>query len=112
MSPTFTTLVPSPAPSMTGIVVTLTLSRSGDLLTLTEIDDLESQSTIDYGVNADDVTEEATYGSIDVDDIPDNVSDSELEEILKQIIADALGVHSMHVDVDIDPETGEVTYTV
>jgi uncharacterized membrane protein len=40
------------------------------------------------------------------------MTDDEIEEILEQSIADTLGVHSKDVDVTIDPETGDVTYTV
>ena len=115
MSPTFTTKVPSPAPSVTGIVVTLTLSSTTNILNATEVAVLEAELAAEYGVDSNDVTVEASYtvsGSIDVENIPDDVTDVQLEEILEQSIADALGVHSKDVDVTVDPTTGEVTYTV
>ena len=115
LSPTFTTLVPSPAPSITGIVVSLTLSTADEVFTADEVSSLGSQLAADYGVDVDDVTIEPTYtvtGSIDVDDIPEDVSESELEAVLEQSIADTLGVHSKDVTVTVDPSTGEVTYAV
>ena len=115
LSPTFTTLVPSPAPSITGIVVSLTLSAADEVFTADEVSSLGSQLAADYGVDVDDVTIEPTYtvtGSIDVDDIPEDVSESELEAVLEQSIADTLGVHSKDVTVTVDPSTGEVTYAV
>eukprot|EP00492_Amphilonche_elongata_P003680 TRINITY_DN4034_c0_g1_i1.p1 TRINITY_DN4034_c0_g1~~TRINITY_DN4034_c0_g1_i1.p1 ORF type:complete len:223 (+),score=43.83 TRINITY_DN4034_c0_g1_i1:559-1227(+) len=102
-------------PSVTGIVVTLTLSRSGDLLSSSDVDALESQIASDYGVNPDDVTVDATFtvsGSVDVDNIPADVTDSQLEEILEENIADTLGIHSSDVYVVVDPSSGDVTYTV
>lgn len=115
LTPTFTTLVPSPAPSITGIVVSITLTSSSNLLNSSQVDSLEEQLAIDYGVNLDDVIIDATYtvsGSIDIDNIPTDVSNEELEEILEQSIADVLGVHSKNVDIIVDPTSGEVTYTV
>ena len=61
----------------------------------------------DYGVDVDDVHIDATYtisGSMTVEDLPDDVSDSELVDILEQSIADALGVHSKDVEVKIEFE--------
>ena len=107
--------MPSPAPSVTGIVVTLTLSSTTNILNATEVAVLEAELAAEYGVDSNDVTVEASYtvsGSIDVENIPDDVTDVQLEEILEQSIADALGVHSKDVDVTVDPTTGEVTYTV
>lgn len=115
VSPSFTTKVPSPAPSVTGIVVTLTLSSTTNILNATEVDNLESELANQYGVDIDEVTVEVTYtvsGSIDVDNVPDDVTNEQLEDILEQNIADALGVHSKDVDVTVDPTSGEVTYTV
>lgn len=113
--PTFTTAIPSPAPSITGIVVTLTLSRTGDVLTTKEVDALQANLANDYGVDVDDVIIEPEYiisGSIQVDSFPEELSDDELATILQQDIADALGVHSKDVTVSVDSESGEVSYTV
>ena len=96
-------------------MVTLTLERSGEVLNATQLEGLESQLAEGYGVNPDDVVIEATYtvaGSLQLDSLPDDLREDELEEALEQSIADALGVHSKDVDVNVDPETGEVTYTV
>ena len=106
--------MPSSRPSITGIVVTLTLTAD-EIIDSTSIDSLEEQIAIDYGVNVDDVTVDTIYtvtGTLQVDDIPDDISEQELEEALQQSVADALGVHSRDVDVVVDPETGDITYTI
>ena len=51
-------------------------------------------------------------GTVDLDDLPDDVSDSQLEVIVLESIANALGVHTRNVNVAVDPTTGEVIYTV
>lgn len=115
VSPTFTTMMPSPAPSITGIVVTLTVESTDDLLNASELVALETKLADDYGVNIEDVTIEAEYavsGSIELQNIPDDIGISELEEIVHQSISDAIGVHSRNVEVTIDPSSGEVTYVV
>lgn len=113
--PTFATMVPSASPSITGIVVTLTLTKSEDILNANEIASLESELAENYGVDNGDVTIDAEYtvsGSMILDNIPDEISDSELEQILRESIADALGVSSRHVEVSVDSTTGEVSYSV
>ena len=114
VSPTFTTMVPSSAPSVTGIVVTLTLTSTGSLNT-SEIEALEVAMAEEFGVAIDDVTADVTYtisGSIVLEEVPHDVSESELEAILEGGIADALGVYSGYVTVDVDTSTGEATYTI
>ena len=111
VSPSFTTLLPSPSPSITGIVVTLTLTATDVTL---DASDLETQIANEYGVDIDDVTIDTSYtvsGTIDID-IPEDVSDDELQVILQDSIADALGVHSSDVEVNVDPSTGDVTYNI
>ena len=114
VSPTFTTVLPSSAPSVTGIVVTLTLTSTGSLNT-SEIEALEVAMAEEFGVAIDDVTADVTYtisGSIVLEEVPHDVSESELEAILEGGIAEALGVHSGYVTVDVDTSTGEATYTI
>ena len=84
------------------------------ILNATEIAALEGTLANEYGVDMDDVVIEATYtvtGSVDFDDLPEDVSIAELEDILQENIADALGVHAKHVNVAVTP-TGEITYVV
>ena len=114
ISPTSTTMVPSSRPSITGIVVTLTLTTD-EVIDSISIDALEEQIAHDYGVNVDDVIVDTIYtvtGTLQVEDIPDDLPESELEEALQQSVADALGVHSRDVDIVVDPETGDITYTI
>lgn len=113
-SPTFTTMIPSAMPSITGIVVTLTLTTD-EVIDIIAIEALEEQIAIDYGVNMDDVTVDTTYsvtGTIEVDDVPDDMSVAELQEVFKQSIADVLDVHTRDVEISIDSVTGEVMYIV
>ena len=115
VSPIFTSAIPTAAPSVTGIVVTLTLSSTEQTLNSSEITSLEVEIAEEYGVDADDVTVDATFtvsGSITLDDVPDDVSETELESILETSIADTLGVHDKAVDVSMDSTTGEVVYTI
>lgn len=115
ISPTFTTMIPSSAPSITGIIVTLTLATSNEILNSTEVNQLESKLAEDYGVNVEDVTIEVDYivsGLVDFDDLPDDVSDSEVEAIMQEIIANTLGAHSSDIHVAFDSSTGELTYAV
>lgn len=110
-SPSFTTFIPSSSPSITGLVVTLTLTSNDDTLDTTG---LESQLANEYGVEVDDVTIDTTYtvtGTIDIN-VDDDTADDQLERILQDTIADALGIHSSNVQVNIDPSTGDVTYAI
>jgi 2C-methyl-D-erythritol 2,4-cyclodiphosphate synthase len=47
-----------------------------------------------------------------LDNIPSDVSEEELEEIIKQSLAETLNTHPQNVEVQIDMETGEVTFTL
>ena len=114
-SPSFTTLVPTASPSITGIVVTLTLTKSGEVLNDTELESLATQLAQDYGVESGDVNIGATYrvsGSMQLNEVPADISEEALVEILEQNIADSLGLHPKDVDVSVNAATGEVTYTV
>ena len=84
-------------------------------LTDDEIQDLVDDIKDAYGVDDDAISNvEVTYdvdGEMDVT-VPDGVTDSELEEFLETELADILGIPKSDVDVTIDPETGDVTYTI
>ena len=115
VSPTFTTMIPTQQPSITGIVVVIEISKAGESLNTTELDDLTEEIAAEYGVDTTSVDIEESYtfsGSLDIDDLPEDLSEDELEELLEQSIADSVGLHVMNVDVNIDSETGEVTYTI
>eukprot|EP00493_Phyllostaurus_siculus_P015204 UN15438 len=47
-------MIPSAAPSITGIVVTLSVTRPGEVLTDEEISTFEEQLANDYGVDTED----------------------------------------------------------
>ena len=115
VSPTFTTMIPTQQPSITGIVVVIEISKAGESLNTTELDDLTEEIAVEYGVDATSVDIEESYtfsGSLDIDELPSDLSEEELEELLEQSIADSVGLHVMNVDVNVDSETGEVTYTI
>ena len=114
VSPTFTTLIPSSTPSMTGLVVTLSLSQEDGSMSSEELQQFTADLAEQYGVSVEDVQVEATYtvsGTMDVV-VPEGVSLSVLAEELEASISSALGIHPRDIDVVIDPTTGEVSYTV
>ena len=109
------TTIPSAPPSVTGLVATVTASTS-----ITEaLDDTEVSAYTDsvaeyYGVDADDVSTTVIYsatGSMVVN-VPEGVTEEELSNAVQDSIASSLGVHPQNVQVDVDLETGEVTFTV
>ena len=115
VSPSFTTTVPTASPSVTGVVVTLSLSKTGEILTAEELEAFAEDIATSYGVAASDVDIQATYavsGTMQLDTLPEGVTQEELETFLEQGIADSLGVHPRDVTVAVDPESGTVTYTV
>lgn len=115
VTPTFTTKIPSPAPSITGIVVTFTLTTSDEILDNDGVSSLTQELAEDYGVNSEDVMIEPKYvvsGSIEINDLPQDVSNEELQQTIEDSIAESLGIHSRNVEVTIDQNTGEVTYLI
>lgn len=75
---------------------------------------MESQLAIEYGVESDDITIDTTFtttGAIDID-VPDDITDNEVETILQNSIANSLGVHPSKVEVNLDPSTGDAIYTI
>ena len=109
------TTIPSAPPSVTGLVATVTASTS----TTEALDDTEVSAYTDsvaeyYGVDADDVSTTLIYsatGSMVVN-VPEGVTEEELSNSVQDSIATSLGVHPQNVQVDVDLETGEVTFTV
>jgi len=114
MSPTMTTFLPSASPSVSGIVVTITLSSTGSL-NKTELDIIESEIADDFGVDDNDVVAEAVYtisGTMVVSEIADDIPEEEITSIVKESVAESLGVHISSVHVDVDRATGAVAFTV
>ena len=115
VSPTFTTMIPTQQPSITGIVVVIEISKAGESMNTTELNDLTEEIAGQYGVDPASVDIEESYtfsGSLDIDELPEDLSEEELEELLEQSIADSIGLHVMNVDVTVDSESGEITYTI
>jgi len=116
MSPSFTTLIPSAAPSITGIVVTMSITGTPETLNATKLQSLSSDIANDFGVNEGDVVAELTYavsGTFLVEGLSDvDKSSEDAKIILEEIIADILNVHSSSVAVTVDPSNGEVSYSV
>lgn len=109
-----TTMMPSSRPSITGIVMTLTLSTD-EVLDSAAIDILEEELALNYDVNADDITVETAYvitGEIEVEGIPRDVSENEFETILQQSVANALGLHPRDVEIDFDSQTNQASYVI
>ena len=106
---------PTAAPSFLGLVVSvgITTPATGPLDD-TEVEYLENLVAEAYGVNSGDlttVTEYVTTGTLDVT-IPDDVSEDEAIAELTTALSEALDVSEDSITVEIDPTTGEVTYTV
>ena len=117
VSPSFApvTSVPTSPPSLTGWVANIVASTTVTASVSTvELDDY-SQSVADfYGVDPTDVSTAVVYstsGSLTVS-IPEDVSSEELSLILQTSLAESLGVHPQAVEVSVDMETGEVTFTI
>ena len=68
-----------------------------------------------YGLYPEHVNAEVTYsttGTMTLDFIPEDLSEEELTEAVKQSLAETLHTHPQNVEVQIDMETGEVIFTV
>ena len=109
------TTIPSAPPSVTGLVATVTASTSTtEALDNTEVSAYTDSVAEYYGVDADDVSTTVIYsatGSMVVN-VPEGVTQEELSNSVQDSIASSLGVHPQNVQVDVDLETGEVTFTV
>jgi hypothetical protein len=64
-----------------------------------------------YPDNVDATVNYVTSGTIQMD-LEEGFDVAEIEAIVKDSIADALGVHVNDIEVSIDPETNEITYKV
>ena len=109
------TSTPTTSPSFIGLVVSvgITTTATGPLET-SEVEYLEDLVADAYGVDSDDltiVTEYVTSGTLDVT-IPDNVSTEVAIADLTTAMSQALGMSEDSVTIEVDLETGEVTYFV
>lgn len=67
-----------------------------------------------YGVDASNVAATTIYtttGSMQLS-IPEDVDESELEDTIATVIAETLGIHRQDIDVEVDANTGEVSYVI
>ena len=122
ISPTQLTSIPTARPSMTGIIVTLEFKqlkgKGGDLLTTSELLDLESEIAKNYGVSIDEVQVDVDYeitGSMKIDIPEEGLNKDEialLEETLQTQLGEELNIHPERIEVSVDPESGEVTYII
>ena len=109
------TTVPSAPPTVTGLVATVTAST----LTTEALDNADVAAYVNnvaeyYGVDVDDVTTTVVYSTTGtmVVSVPDGVTAEELSDAVQDSIASSLGVHPQNVEVEVNLETGEVTFTV
>ena len=107
--------LPTEAPSFLGLVVSVEISKSTtSALDEDEIRELQNIVAQAYGVSPDDivsVTEYVTTGTISVE-IPDSLTEDEALAALTAAMSTALGVSEESIELSIDAETGEVTYSV
>ena len=106
-------------PSISGSVTTVVASVNdvteeiSEAIIADSIDDLAEN----YGISPADISSSVTYETsgvitIDVDSIPEDLSEEELEEIIMSSLAEELDLHESNIAVDVDLESGEITYTI
>ena len=108
-----TTSIPTSAPSITGAVSVIELSKAvEESLDDSEVANITSEVAEAYGVEEEDVTVEIVYqtiGSINIS-FNETVDGDALEEALEEEIASLLGVHESSVDVTL--ANGTATYVI
>ena len=109
------TSIPSSAPSFVGLIVSVDISRPATAaIDDSEINEVQDVIASAYGVEADDLTtttEYVTTGAISVT-IPDSVSTEDALDALTESLASTLGINEDAIQLDIDPVSGEVTYSI
>ena len=107
--------MPSPLPSVTGWVATVTATTATtSQMEQNTVDDYASTVAEYYGVEPNDVTVTTSYevpGTLSMI-IPEMVSEEDVIDTVTASIADSLGVHPQDVEVTVDMSTGEVEFTV
>ena len=106
--------MPTGAPSLTGSVATVELTRPvTESISDEEISNIQSEVANTYGVDAEDINVEVVYqttGSIELDVSDTTLTDEELAEAFEEEIASLLGIHEGDVEVTITD--GVATYTI
>jgi hypothetical protein len=109
-----TTSLPTAAPSLSGSVAIVELSRPvTESIPESEVTSIQSEVAETYGVDAEDVTVEVVYqttGTLDIAVTDDTASQEEVEEDIEKEVAALLGVHEGNVEVTI--EDGVASYTI
>ena len=109
------TSIPSSTPSFVGLIVSVDVSRPATTaLDASEIIELQDVIANAYGVRADDLTttiEYVTIGTMSVT-ISDSASPEEALDALTESLASTLGINEDDIQLEIDPVTGEVTYSI
>ena len=81
-----------------------------------EIDELTNKVSEIYNISESEISTDVDYvisGKLDLDNIPEDVSQEEIEEAVIASIAEELGVHPKDVEIiSIDMKTGEVVYEI
>merc|ERR1712113_417480 len=81
-----------------------------------ELTDLINEVADIYNISAADIDTEVDYvisGTLDLDNIPEDVTQEEVEEALINSLAEELGVHPKDVEIiSIDMDTGKVEYEI
>ena len=112
-----TTAIPTAQPSITGdiwaVEITGTVNAS---LSDEEVTNIVTDVAAEFGVDENDVDVDVEYiasGSMVIDDIPDDMSEEDLETILIDSLSEALDIHESNIEIiSIDEETGVVVYEV
>ena len=112
-----TTIIPSVAPTISGLIVVLEVSKAVDSqLTSEEEEILTSTILSAYNVSSSEVEIELDYttsGSITIADIPADLSVEEIEEAVIESLSESLGVHPKDIEIiSIDPESGKIEFEI
>ena len=106
--------MPSPAPSITGAVSIIELSKVvNETLNETDITAITAEVASAYGVDEDDISVDVVYettGSLDLN-VSGTVDEATLADALEEELASILGIHEGDVSVEID-EDGTATYII
>lgn len=107
--------MPTSSPSFTGLVVKMEISTEAtstiDDNTISELETLVAQA---YGADVSEVTSSTEYvtaGSLLIS-TPDNVSHQDTLHDLTSAFATSLGITEDFITLSIDPESGEVFYSI
>ena len=119
MIPSFSpeTTIPSAGPTITGLILSLGLSLAvTEKYTTEQLNALEQQIQDIYDVTSENFVTEVEYtvtGALDLDNIPEYVSQEEIKEVVIASIAEELGVHPKDIEIiSVDMRTGNVVYEI